>query len=573
MASILEIIVRQKKEGRAMKQTEKEVKKLGKTIQKLGIGMGSVAGAAVAVGVAMKKAFDLGREGAVIAQTAESFDLLIGSIGASTDLLEELRTSARGTVDDTQLMSSTMTLLAGASKNLAPALANATPRLLEIAKAANKLNPALGDTTFLYQSIATGVKRAQPLILDNLGLTIKVGAANEAMARQLGKTVEELTAEEKAMAILNDTLRAGEILISQVGGSVDSQTDSYDRLQTAIKNTIDIRKKEAAEGLEPVITALADELGFRFQLFEARTKELISLEENIELLNRVRDGTLEQSDVLEVLTLKTEEHRLATEANIAAIDGWQIALLSASDATDDLGESIEPTSEQIEALKESSDRAAAAMENMAINIRIAAGAVDINLTGSIEGFLDKMKFFIAGGGQIEEAFLRLQQALLEKKITPEQAQEFAGELFVAAQDLERDLGEITASEAAKNIKETLGGSLRDAKEQLDAIDEGLLSLPDKITIQIEFETLGDPFGGLPPVLAPGGKHGLEMTVPTGFPNDSFPILASSGEHVSITPAGGTTDNSTHNLFAGSTFILGNEMDLAQFEDMLREVLG
>jgi hypothetical protein len=36
---------------------------------------------------------------------------------------------------------------------------------------------------------------------------------------------------------------------------------------------------------------------------------------------------------------------------------------------------------------------------------------------------------------------------------------------------------------------------------------------------------------------PGGQHGLDMVVPPGFPNDSFPIWTSSGEHVSVTPKG------------------------------------
>lgn len=34
---------------------------------------------------------------------------------------------------------------------------------------------------------------------------------------------------------------------------------------------------------------------------------------------------------------------------------------------------------------------------------------------------------------------------------------------------------------------------------------------------------------------PYAAHGLDMVVPPGFPNDTFPIMASSGEHVKITP--------------------------------------
>lgn len=36
----------------------------------------------------------------------------------------------------------------------------------------------------------------------------------------------------------------------------------------------------------------------------------------------------------------------------------------------------------------------------------------------------------------------------------------------------------------------------------------------------------------------GGQAGLDLTVPPGFPGDSFPVFASSGERVQITPAGG-----------------------------------
>jgi hypothetical protein len=59
--------------------------------------------------------------------------------------------------------------------------------------------------------------------------------------------------------------------------------------------------------------------------------------------------------------------------------------------------------------------------------------------------------------------------------------------------------------------------------------------PEKVT--------GGGKGGLGSVsnllkdLIPGGAQGLNMVVPGGFPNDTFPVLASSGEHILITPEG------------------------------------
>jgi hypothetical protein len=240
--------------NKALTKTEKTAA----VFRKVMIGVGAAVGVATVAMIGMKKAFDFGREGALITQTGESFDFLIKKIGASTDLLEQLTSASRGTISEMELMTSTATLLAGAGDELAKKLADATPQLLEIAKAANKLNPALGSTAFLYQSIATGVKRAQPLILDNLGITIKVGDANEKFAKSIGKTVAELTAEEKAMAILLGTLEAGDNLIQQVGGSVDSATDSFDRLGVGVTTAGDRLKKAVFTAIEPAVDSLAD---------------------------------------------------------------------------------------------------------------------------------------------------------------------------------------------------------------------------------------------------------------------------------------------------------------------------
>ena len=201
-----------------------------------------------------KTALDWGEQGATVIQTRESFDLLLKTIGAAPDLLDQLTNTSKGTISEMGLMSSTATLLAGTTGDLAKNLANATPELLEIAKAAQKLNPSLGDTTFLYNSIATGIKRASPLILDNLGIVVKVGKANEDYAKQLGKTVEQLTAEEQQMALLNATLEAGGNLINQVGGNTDSATDSFARMDVAIDNAKDSLMTKFA----PAMTNAAD---------------------------------------------------------------------------------------------------------------------------------------------------------------------------------------------------------------------------------------------------------------------------------------------------------------------------
>jgi len=214
-----------------------------------------VAGLA-AFGVAAKKAFDLVEEGAKIQQTGESFDMLMDALGAAPNILQQMKDAVGGTVDEMSLMSSTMTLVAGASSELAISMVDAAPRLLEIAKAANKLNPSLGTTTFLYESLARGIKRTSPLILDNTGLVIKVGEANQAYADSLGVTVEALTATDKQQALLNAALSAGAVLIDQVGGNTDSAADSFARLTTRTKEAGDALKSSLAPAGSAVVESL-----------------------------------------------------------------------------------------------------------------------------------------------------------------------------------------------------------------------------------------------------------------------------------------------------------------------------
>jgi hypothetical protein len=89
-----------------------------------------------------------------------------------------------------------------------------------------------------------------------------VGDANEALAESLGKTVEELTAEEKQMAILNEVLRSGDSLINQLGGSVESMVDPWDRLTAAIKNQTNALQASMtqASGFAGILNGISDGL-------------------------------------------------------------------------------------------------------------------------------------------------------------------------------------------------------------------------------------------------------------------------------------------------------------------------
>lgn len=226
--------------------------KLSLTDLKSGLDM--AIGGFKAFADAAKAAFEFSQQGAQVKQLRDNFS----TTGIA---LESLRRSSRGTVDDMTLMSGTMTLLAGSSGQVRAAYQDAVPQLLEMAKAASKLNPALGDTSFMFQSISTAAKRQSMQIADNLGIIVKQGAAYEKYAASLGISAEALTDEQKQVAFLNGLLDAGNVLLEQAGGSVDSYTDAWEQATAQLKNATDEMKVNAARGLAPLVQSVANSLG------------------------------------------------------------------------------------------------------------------------------------------------------------------------------------------------------------------------------------------------------------------------------------------------------------------------
>ena len=215
----------------------------------------NVTAGAAAFGVTWKKAFDLGREGAVIAQTDESFQGLMDTIRGGTDILEALDQATADTLSDMELMSRVNQALTGTQGEVKQAIAESLPALYEMSRAATKLAPEIGSVDFVYDSLIRGIRKGSPLLIDNANIMVKAGGANEAYAAKVGKTVAELTDEERTLATLNAVMEQHAGLIEQAGGSLDSQTDAYDRMWAAIKNLADDSKRWLHDFLEPAAQA------------------------------------------------------------------------------------------------------------------------------------------------------------------------------------------------------------------------------------------------------------------------------------------------------------------------------
>lgn len=248
------------------------VQKAGALLNQFGIELAALpAGALAAVGavVAIGAAFvALGNRGAALIGLAESFDRLTNSVGiTSATLLKDLRAAAAGTVSDFDLIRRANFALAGAVGEFGTQFAEKLPKLLEIARVQARATGQ--DVNYLFQSLVTGVKRGTPLLIDNTGIVLKVSQANQDYAESLGKTVEQLTSEEKQIALLNATLEAGQTAIDALGNAHETAAEKIARGQATITNILDTLAVAVQPAYEGILDANNNLLGQFDQLAKA----------------------------------------------------------------------------------------------------------------------------------------------------------------------------------------------------------------------------------------------------------------------------------------------------------------
>lgn len=227
-------------------------------LRNLAGGLGLVATSAAAAGLAIggvvaaaRKVTELGKLGGESLTVKTSFDLMMRSVGVATSELQEMQTAAEGTISTLKLLELANYSVIGVTGQVGQAIGQANDQLITIARAAFKARPSLQSVEFAYQSLVDGIKRVEKRLVDNLGLQVKVREANERYAASVGKSVNELTAEEVQLAFLNEVLRAGNTLVGQVGGTVDTMNDAFSRAEASATNL----KVAIGEKLAPAVTS------------------------------------------------------------------------------------------------------------------------------------------------------------------------------------------------------------------------------------------------------------------------------------------------------------------------------
>lgn len=176
----------------------------------------------------IRKGWNLAEQAAQFEQSKNAFKSMATSMGADAEkLYATLREKSAGLIDEKSLTE---------SANRAMSLGIPVEKLGDLMEIARAKARDMGiSASQAFNDIATGVGRASPKILDNLGLMLKVGAANEKMAESLGKTVEQLTDKEKNMALLNATLEAGKEALERYDLTQLTTKEKMEKLTATIK--------------------------------------------------------------------------------------------------------------------------------------------------------------------------------------------------------------------------------------------------------------------------------------------------------------------------------------------------
>jgi hypothetical protein len=228
--------------GTAGKNAEGGLKALGSGISAAWkVSMGAAASIAAVAG-SVKLLTDAAQEGAAFQRMEEASGSLAASLNTDMDdILSSLQGASLGMVSDFDLMqASSRAMMLGVSAD-----AGELSQLMEVAALRGR---AMGiSTTQAFNDIVTGIGRASPLILDNLGIVVDAEARYQAYADSVGKTAEELSKAEKTQALLNGVLESSKGLLEATGGLTVDNAGKWEQLSASQKNYFDAVKSDLAD--------------------------------------------------------------------------------------------------------------------------------------------------------------------------------------------------------------------------------------------------------------------------------------------------------------------------------------
>lgn len=428
---------------------------------------------------AFKKAFEFSKQGAAAERLADAGQRLASQYDQSMDdIVSSIQMASGQTIDS-------MTAMTAANQAMQLGVAQTPEEFEKLTKAAVALGRATGrDATQSINDLTTGIGRQSKLILDNLGITYDANKLYSEYAETLGKTAEQLTDTEKKQALINKSLEAAQPLLDDNGDLIDDNAASYERFEAQMADLKLEWQELLARGMGPFLTRLT---------------------EGIDANNEMQD---------------------AMEITGQSLRGIRYAASTAGMSVEEYANKVITESEKL-----SQDEDVFGLNKLLQTKK----TIEEDIPNAIDTGIDALKNFTKEGLAAAAINERVAQAMEDGTIEPE---ELIG-IESLAEYLNYDLPD-GFTETISNFN-TMDGELNSFDEHMEEIfgryDGAVISLDVFFAFQQAYGgklPVAPEIPNLPPgAPAPLFQHGGTFTVPSGYPNDSFPINVQSGETVHV----------------------------------------
>jgi len=410
-----------------------------------------------------------------------------------------------------------------------------------------------------FKRLVTVLQTGNILMGRTMGLTLDFGGAQERLAKELGKTTQELTQAEIVQSRLNEVKRAGvaiegvyeaamgttgktmlsldrqleeirlavgEVFLPVLSEAVQLIYDAAASINELIKTQkeLSIQEKVLAkdiittggsyEDLRKQLKPLAEAQGKYLYTNKELEEGLWKLWESFPMMIEGYRGMSEEMFDAMVVTAEYEERQARLTKSIEeGIEPYRAYLLETAETAasmEGLGKATKDVTGETKTAKD-------AVSDFWSVLREGPG-----IMSALESDMEAIDYSQAGAQAITEAREGIETALAEGLITEAEADRWFGQLYVAANQIEVELGNITAYQAALNIRKNVGGPLSEARGRVDDIDSTLKFLASKeweITVFLRY--MGVPldrrqFGGSVAAHHPYlvGEREPEMFVPS-----------------------------------------------------------
>ncbi|KKL16234.1 hypothetical protein LCGC14_2497630, partial [marine sediment metagenome] len=387
--------------SKASKTAKASLKDLDKSTKDSSLSMAASLGVATAaiaaIGVALKVAFDTAQLAARADQAAAAFASMAESAGVSSRrILDSMSEMAGGTITEFDLM------ISASKASLLGLPLEELDNLMQIARASATATG--GSVKQMFSDIVTGIGRASPMILDNLGITIKIGEATGKYAATIGKTAEALTAAEKKQALLNAVLVSGKEIMDKVGeaGQTVTATEPWQQLTAAVQDLNAELGQRLLPTMNAVSSAMADMIAGAAELMrntreavkalDVEVSDIKSISQATDLLIALRGelGNLQQAieDKRPLRGMRLGEMIALAAEMQNKIDGITRAMIP-------LGKAARAAAKALKEIADAEAAAAAAAAALKAEMDRLAAAFAKTKSGRVEALRDELHFWEA----------------------------------------------------------------------------------------------------------------------------------------------------------------------------------